>query len=65
DRIYSQAGGGYGGSLTYGYFSTTNDGEWKGALTTLKRGYGCWYRISSGMSSFSWTNSKPYGGPPY
>ena len=65
DRIYSQANSGYGGSLSYGYFSTTNGGEWKGALTTFKRGYGCWYKIGSGMSSFRWTDVKPYNEPPY
>ena len=64
DRIYSQSIGGYGGSLDYGWLSS-NDGQWHGALTEFRRGYGCWYRINNIKNPFSWINPKPYSEPPY
>jgi len=64
DRIYSQAGSGYGGDLSYGWLSSS-DGLWHGTLTGFRRGYGCWYMIHSGRSPFSWMSLKPYSEPPY
>jgi len=64
DRIYSQSNSGYAGSLDYSWLSSS-DGLWYGTLTGFARGYGCWYRINSNKSPFSWTNMKPYSEPPY
>jgi len=64
DRVYSQAGSGYGGDLSYSWLSSS-DGVWHGTLTGFMRGYGCWYVIQSGKSPFSWSNLKPYSEPPY
>ncbi|MCX6354583.1 MAG: DUF2341 domain-containing protein [Candidatus Aureabacteria bacterium] len=64
DQVYSQAGSGYGGSLDYGWLSSS-DGMWKGTLSDFRRGYGCWYRIDSDESPFRWYNVKPYADPPY
>ena len=64
DRVYSQAGSGYGGDLSYGWLSSS-DGVWHGTLTGVRRGYGCWYMIHSGKSPFNWMNLKPYSEPPY
>ncbi|MCX6354731.1 MAG: hypothetical protein NTZ78_07505, partial [Candidatus Aureabacteria bacterium] len=43
DQVYSQAGSGYGGSLDYGWLSSS-DGMWHGTLTGFRPGYGCWYK---------------------
>ncbi|MCX6354582.1 MAG: M28 family peptidase [Candidatus Aureabacteria bacterium] len=64
DRIYSQSLRDYGGSLDYGWLSSS-DGVWHGALTGFRRGYGCWYEIQGGKNPFSWYNMKPYMEPPY
>ncbi|MCX6354003.1 MAG: hypothetical protein NTZ78_03745, partial [Candidatus Aureabacteria bacterium] len=64
DEVYSQEGSGYGGSLSFGWLSSS-DGMWHGTLTGFRRGYGCWYKIDGGKNPFSWSNLKPYGQPPY
>jgi len=64
DRVYSQAGSGYGGDLSYGWLSSS-DGSWHGTLTGFRRGYGCWYKINGSKSPFGWMNLKPYSEPPY
>ncbi|MCX6356011.1 MAG: hypothetical protein NTZ78_14080, partial [Candidatus Aureabacteria bacterium] len=64
DQVYSQAGSGYGGSLSFGWLSS-DDGMWHGTLTGFRRGYGCWYKTDGSKSPFSWMNLKPYSEPPY
>ncbi len=60
DRIYYQTT--YGGAMSYDWLSSTG---WVGYLEEFKRGYGCYYKISSSGSPFHWTNIKPYDNPPY